>query len=115
MGAPVVASVHVGSAVDGELVLVGARSVDVIGIETARARLVTIEQARDAGYQLHIIQHIAAVYGDVVELFVRDHVGTLAGVGLQLKLAGIGGDGHGFSVRPHCQHELAGVELVGGA
>src|SRR3982074_2512076 len=58
VSASVVAGVDVGSAINGELVLIGARAVDVEGSDSSSARSVTIKRSRYARNELHVIQHI---------------------------------------------------------
>jgi len=48
---------------------------------------VTVKAANYAGNQLHVIQHVAAVHGDIVQLLTSDQVGALARTRLQLDLA----------------------------
>src|ERR1017187_9677477 len=115
VGPSVVPGVNVGGAVNSELMLVGARAIDVEGVDSARAGGVTIDHARYAGDELQIVQHIAAVESDIVELFAADQVGALAGIRLQLDLADVGGDGHRFGGRSDHDYEFARVEFVGGA
>src|SRR5690242_9180572 len=61
VGPAVVAGIHVRCAVDSELVLIGARAVDIKTSDAAGARLVKVARPNHAGNQLHVIEHVATV------------------------------------------------------
>src|SRR2546423_9500919 len=88
--AAIVTRVHVRSAIDGELMLVGPRSVYVEGINSACSSNLTVEVADDARNHLEEVEDISPVQRKIVDLFARDQVGTFAGIRLQLKPPSIG-------------------------
>ena len=114
MGPAVVACVHVRRAVNGEFVLVGARAIDVVGIQAARGGLVCIERPRHSRDELHIVEHVAAVESDCIDLLPGDHIGTLARIGLQLHLANVRSDADGIGCCSNGQYQFAGVQFGSG-
>src|SRR5437764_15407649 len=68
VGSTVVAGVDVGSAVDGEFVLIGARAVHVEGIDASGARSMAVDHSRDAWNQSHIIKHVAPIQAQLAQL-----------------------------------------------
>jgi hypothetical protein len=91
--------------------LIGARSVNVVGVEASGARLVSIERAGHARDWFQIVENIATINGDVVQLLARDEVRTLARIGLQLDLAGVGSDFYLGSDGPDGENQVAGIHL----
>ena len=69
--------------------LVAASSVDVERIQAATTGGGAVEVADYAGHHFNEVDNVAAVEGQVVELFGCDQVGTFAGVGLQLQLSAV--------------------------
>src|SRR5438105_13611536 len=58
VSAAVVAGVYVGSAVQGELVLIGPCAIDIHGVQPARSGSVPVETAGHSRDQLHVIQNV---------------------------------------------------------
>ena len=76
--------------------------------------VVAVKAADHAGNQLHVVEDVAAVHGDIIQLLAGDQVGAFAGVGLQLHLGGFGDDRHFFRGRAYGEGEFAGVQAIGG-
>ena len=74
VGSTVVAGVDVGSAVDGEFVLIGARAVDIERVNAAGPGNLAVEVAHDSGDDTHEIEDVPAVESKVIELVAGDEV-----------------------------------------
>src|SRR4029077_21096922 len=98
--------------INGELMLVGAATIDAEGIDSASPRGMTVKRARDAWNKFHVIQDIAAVDGDVIQLLAGDHVGALAGVGLKLNLTYVSSHRNRFVGSAHAQDKVARVQTI---
>ena len=110
----VVPGIDVGCAVDRHLVLVRARSVDVERVEAAGSRGMAVKHTGNSGHELHVVQHVAAIDGDIVQLLAGHDVGALSGVRLKLDLADVRSDRHLIRGRADRQHERAGIEFSRG-
>src|SRR5437773_806054 len=112
VSAAVVAGVYVGSAVQGELVLIGPSAIDIHGVQPARSGSVPVETAGHSRDQLHVIQNVPAVHRHVVELFAAYQVGSFAGVGLQLNLSFVGRNCDAVHRSAYLQHKFSGAHVV---
>src|SRR6202021_1692145 len=97
-----------------ELVLVGSRAVDVVGSDSARPGSVSVEGAGHSGNKLQIIENVAPVHGDLIELFAGDQGRGFARVGLKLDQPGVGRNGDFVGGRSDGEHQSAGAKFIGG-
>src|SRR5215469_1488403 len=108
----IVAGVDVRSTVNGELALVRARAVYVVRVISSGARTMPVEQpsaARSPRNQLHVIEDIPPVHGNVVQLLGSNQVGPFTRTGLQLNLAGVGAHRHGFGGGANLNNQFADI------
>ena len=68
-----------------------------------------------AGNQLHVVQDVAPIDSDIVQLFAGDRVGALARIGLKLYLTAIGRDRNFIGGGPNVEHKITGVQFPSGA
>ena len=69
VGSAIVAGIDVRCAVDRHFMLVRARAIDIERIQAARSRGMAVKHTCNSGHELHVIQHVATIDGDIVQLF----------------------------------------------
>ena len=107
----VVPSIHVRSAVNRHFVLVRARAINIERVQPARPRSMAIKDPGHTRDQLHVVQHVAPIDSDIVQLFAGDQVGALARIGLKLYLTAIGRDRYFIGGGPNVEHKITGIQF----
>src|SRR5262245_11703238 len=111
----IIAGIDIGRAVNGELVLIAAGSIDIECIQAATVRDLPVKFTDYTGNHFHKVDDVAAVKRQTIELFRSNQVGTLARVGLQLQLSTVGCDSDRLVSASHFESKIPGITPVSGA